>query len=100
MMDILFTNAKLIDPDARNIATGALATKNGKIAAIITDNSTLPDAAQIIDCDRKYLAPGIVDIGVKVCEPGERHTLLYGIRYAADAIGESNRMTLKFKKPV
>jgi dihydroorotase len=28
---------------------------------------------RIIDCAGKYLAPGIIDIGVKVCEPGERH---------------------------
>ena len=93
MMDILFTNAKLIDPDARNIATGALATKNGKIAAIITDNSTLPDAAQIIDCHRKYLAPGIVDIGVKVCEPGERHKESFGTAGLAAAGGVTTMVT-------
>lgn len=95
MMDILFTNAKLIDPDARNIATGALATKNGKIAAIITDNSTLPDAAQIIDCDRKYLAPGIVDIGVKVCEPGERHKESFGTAGLAAAAGGVTTMVTR-----
>ncbi|MDG1421055.1 MAG: dihydroorotase [Tateyamaria sp.] len=94
-MDILFTNAKLIDPDARNIATGALATKNGKIAAIITDNSTLPDAAQIIDCDRKYLAPGIVDIGVKVCEPGERHKESFGTAGLAAAAGGVTTMVTR-----
>ncbi|MDX1782474.1 MAG: dihydroorotase, partial [Thalassovita sp.] len=33
----------------------------------------VPDGAQVIDGRGKYLAPGIVDIGVKVCEPGERH---------------------------
>ena len=95
MMDILFTNAKLIDPDARNIATGALATKNGKIAAIITDNSTLPDAAQIIDCHRKYLAPGIVDIGVKVCEPGERHKESFGTAGLAAAAGGVTTMVTR-----
>lgn len=94
-MDILFTNAKLIDPDARNIATGALATKNGKIAAIITDNSTLPNAAQIIDCDRKYLAPGIVDIGVKVCEPGERHKESFGTAGLAAAAGGVTTMVTR-----
>ena len=95
MMDILFTNAKLIDPDARNIATGALATKNGKIAAIITDNSTLPDAAQIIDCDRQYLAPGIIDIGVKVCEPGERHKESFGTAGLAAAAGGVTTMVTR-----
>ena len=31
----------------------------------------------ILDCGGKCLAPGIVDIGVKVCEPGERHKESY-----------------------
>jgi dihydroorotase len=30
-------------------------------------------AAQVIDCGGKVLAPGIVDIGVKISEPGERN---------------------------
>jgi len=38
-------------------------------------DETHPDIAdaQLIDCGGKCLAPGIVDIGVKVSEPGERH---------------------------
>jgi len=31
----------------------------------------------VMDCGGKYLAPGIVDLGVKVCEPGERHKESY-----------------------
>ncbi|MGB0532924.1 MAG: dihydroorotase [Paracoccaceae bacterium] len=30
-------------------------------------------AERVIECNGKYLAPGLVDIGVKICEPGERH---------------------------
>ena len=33
----------------------------------------LTPSEEILDCAGKCLAPGIVDIGVKVSEPGERH---------------------------
>ena len=63
-------NARLIDPEALTDATGSLTIIDGKIAAL---NQPTPPGATIIDCHGKCLAPGIVDIGVKVGEPGERH---------------------------
>ena len=69
-MSILFKNARLIDPAARTETTGDLFVQDGVIAAI----GDTPDTAdQVVDCRGKHLAPGIVDIGVKICEPGERH---------------------------
>ena len=69
-MSILFKNARLIDPEARTETTGDLFVQDGVIAAV----GDTPDTAdQIVDCRGKHLAPGIVDIGVKICEPGERH---------------------------
>ncbi len=68
MSAILFKNARLIDPQAGTDTIGTLAIRDGKIAG-----PTGMDDAQIIDCNGKCLAPGIVDIGVKVSEPGERH---------------------------
>ncbi len=69
-MSILFKNARLIDPEARTETTGNLFVQGGVIAAI----GDMPDTAdQVVDCRGKHLAPGIVDIGVKICEPGERH---------------------------
>ena len=72
MTEILFTNARLIDPIALTDTLGALLVRDGKIVEIF---ESPPDAkgAQIIDCGGKCLAPGIIDIGVKVSEPGERH---------------------------
>ena len=67
-MRILFENARLIDPEAGTDCLGALTIENG----IIVENNDEP-ADQTIDCRGKCLAPGIVDIGVKVSEPGERH---------------------------
>jgi dihydroorotase len=45
---------------------GSLTIKHGRISA---EDTTAP----AYDGQGKYLAPGIVDIGTKVCEPGERH---------------------------
>lgn len=68
-MTLTLTNAQLIDPEAGEIRPGSLLIENGAIAAI----GTVEPRGEIIDCAGKYLAPGIVDIGVKLGEPGERH---------------------------
>ena len=68
MTDLLFTNARLIDPEKGSDVVGTLGVVDGRIVA-----AQGMDGATQIDCDGKCLAPGIVDIGVKVSEPGERH---------------------------
>lgn len=70
-----FTNARLIDPAVLTDEIGWLTIENGTITARGTGT---PPAAQTkagdtVDCGGKCLAPGIVDLGVKVSEPGERH---------------------------
>ena len=65
---LLFRNARLIDPEKGTDHIGTLAVSGGVIAG-----PQGMDGAEVIDCDGKCLAPGIVDIGVKVSEPGERH---------------------------
>ena len=69
-MTLHLTNARLIDPEALTDAPGSLTLHNGLIAAI---NQPAPKSATIIDCGGFPLAPGIVDWGVKIGEPGERH---------------------------
>ncbi len=85
-MTLTFTNARLIDPEAGEVFDGALSVENGKITAV-SANVSPPEGAQIIDCGGKYLAPGIVDLGVKVCEPGERHKESYRSAGLAAAAG-------------
>ncbi|MDP2063512.1 MAG: dihydroorotase [Phaeovulum sp.] len=70
MTTLHFANARLIDPEALTDAPGSLSVSGGHIAAI---SGTAPKGARVIDCGGKCLAPGIVDWGVKVGEPGERH---------------------------
>ena len=69
-MTLHFINARLIDPEALTDGPGTLTLDKGRITAI---NGPAPKAATVIDCGGHCLAPGIVDIGVKIGEPGERH---------------------------
>ena len=94
-MTLHFINAKLIDPEAGQIVTGTLSIANGKISQISTDMAPLPEQAQTIDCNGKYLAPGIVDLGVKVCEPGERHKESYRSAGLAAAAGGVTTMVTR-----
>ncbi|MCP3882416.1 MAG: amidohydrolase family protein [Sulfitobacter sp.] len=72
-MTLHFINAQLIDPEAGTVTRGTIRVEDGKIAAVLDDTAPIAGDAQVVDCRGKYLAPGIVDLGVKVCEPGERH---------------------------
>ncbi len=89
MTETLFTNARLIDPEAGTDATGWLLVRSGRIAASGEGSPQGTDGppAQIVDCGGLCLAPGIVDIGVKVCEPGERHKESYRSAGMAAAAG-------------
>lgn len=84
-MKLVFSNAILVDPEARTSEQGWLAVEDGKI----TDQGKVnpPEGDQKIDCHGCCLAPGIVDLGVKVCEPGERHKESYRSAGAAAAAG-------------
>ncbi|WP_170762145.1 dihydroorotase [Ruegeria lacuscaerulensis] len=86
MSNLIFTNARLIDPETGTDSTGWLHVTEDRIAA--RGESEAPDTgAQVIDCGGHCLAPGIVDIGVKVCEPGERHKESYKSAGLAAAAG-------------
>jgi len=68
MTNALIHNARLIDPEAGTETSGWLRIEGGRIAEI----GAGPRSGDI-DCGGLCLAPGIVDVGVKVGEPGERH---------------------------
>ncbi|NEY90823.1 dihydroorotase [Tabrizicola oligotrophica] len=65
-----FENARLIDPEAGTDSLGSLTVDQGRIVAL---NGPAPKGATVTDCGGACLAPGIVDWGVKIGEPGERH---------------------------
>ncbi|MCB5410992.1 dihydroorotase [Pseudogemmobacter faecipullorum] len=65
-----FTNARLINPETLSDAPGSLTVVDG----VIREACKKPaKGAVVIDCGGKCLAPGIIDWGVKIGEPGERH---------------------------
>nr|WP_223115768.1 dihydroorotase [Paracoccus amoyensis] len=69
----MFQNARLIDPEAQTDSTGSLLVRDGLIEGISGAQEAAPEGATIVDCDGKALAPGLIDWGVKIGEPGERH---------------------------
>ena len=94
MTATLIHNARLIDPEGDAVSPGALLIEGGKITEILTQGIVFEDmfrarniAPERIDAGNAFLAPGIVDIGVKVGEPGERHKESYGSAGQAAAAG-------------
>ena len=73
MTATLFANARIIDPVALTDAPGCVLVVDVLIHAVTGLDATPPVGAKIVDCGGMCLAPGIIDIGVKVSEPGERH---------------------------
>ncbi|MDR9428386.1 MAG: dihydroorotase [Salibaculum sp.] len=71
-MKTLIENARLIDPEAGTETPGAVLVEAGCIRDVITGDTAGIEAVRV-DAGGACLAPGIVDIGVKVSEPGERH---------------------------
>ncbi len=69
-MTLHLTNARLIDPEGLTDRPGTITLDNGVIVGI---DAPAPKSADLFDCGGFVLAPGIVDIGVKIGEPGERH---------------------------
>ncbi|MDW3117580.1 MAG: dihydroorotase [Roseovarius pacificus] len=94
MTTTLLTNARLIDPEQDTEASGWLLIENGAIAATGA-GAERPKADKVVDCGGKCLAPGIVDIGVKVCEPGERHKESYRSAGLAAAAGGVTTMVTR-----
>ncbi|TJZ84884.1 dihydroorotase [Paracoccus hibiscisoli] len=72
-MDLIFRNARLIDPEAQTDDLGSLRVTDGLIAGRGAPEEPSPEGATVIDCRGRALAPGLIDWGVKIGEPGERH---------------------------
>ncbi|SFD91209.1 dihydroorotase [Roseivivax sediminis] len=100
MTPVLIANARLIDPEAGEVREGAVLIEDGRIAEVF--DTPAPDVSEDRvpakarrDARGKCLAPGIVDIGVKVCEPGERHKESYKTAGDAAAAGGVTTMVTR-----
>ncbi|MFN3954515.1 MAG: dihydroorotase [Pararhodobacter sp.] len=69
-MTLHFTNVRLIDPEAGTDLPGSLSIEGGRIVA---RDGAARQGAEVVDGGGRCLAPGIVDWGVQVGEPGARH---------------------------
>jgi len=67
--DKLYINARLLDPATAMDKIGQIMTRGGKIADIGAE-ITVPEDAEIIDCQGKCLCPGLIDMRVFVGIPG------------------------------
>jgi dihydroorotase len=103
-MNVRFINARLINPETGTDALGELTVSSGVITSVSTqdtDNKQNQFRGEtsgpeiVIDCGGKCLAPGIIDIGVKVCEPGERHKESYRSAGLAAAAGGVTTMVTR-----
>ena len=92
---ITFINARVIDPKAKIETSGAFTVNDGLIEK--RDGGI---EGKVIDCEGMCLAPGIVDIGVKICEPGEKHKESFrSASNAAAAGGVTSLVTRPDTKP-
>jgi dihydroorotase len=91
-MTLHFQNARLINPEAGTDDLGSLTVHGGLISAL---NTPAPEGATIIDCGGDCLAPGIVDWGVKIGEPGERHKESFRSAGLAAAAGGVTTMIVR-----
>ena len=83
-------NATLVDPEGDYQGLGSLTVENGLIRSV-----NGPSLGKEIDCKEAFLAPGIIDMGVKICEPGERHKESFKSAGAAAAAGGITTMVTR-----
>jgi dihydroorotase len=71
----VYVNARIVDPASATDIKGALVAEGGVIRdfgpALFKDAP--PFDCEIVDCEGKVLAPGLVDMRVQLREPGEEH---------------------------
>lgn len=91
-MILHFQNARLIDPEAQTDEIGSLTIRDGQIEAV---NADAPEGAELVDCGGKCLAPGLIDWGVKIGEPGERHKESFRSAGLAAAAGGVTTMIVR-----
>ena len=85
-MSTALVNARIIDPETLTEMPGTVIISGTRIVDVLPTG--IPFTADTeIECNGKCLAPGIIDIGVKVSEPGERQKESFATAGRAAAAG-------------
>ncbi len=86
---LVLTNARIIDPANNVDEAGAVVIQDGTILAAGAEalNQGAPDGSKIVDCHGAVAAPGLIDMGVSVGEPGAEHRETLESASRAAAIG-------------
>ena len=100
---VAYINARLLDPASGLDAPGALVTDGDLIADVGAKlfTESPPAGIDIVDCEGKCLAPGLVDMRVQLREPGEEHKeTIESASLAASAGGVTAMVCLPNTDPV
>ncbi len=86
---LVLKNARVIDPASNIDEAGSVIVNNGVIVAAGENahNQGAPEDAKIIDCKGAVVAPGLIDMGVSVGEPGAEHRETLESASQAAAVG-------------
>jgi len=79
---IILQSGRLLDPVTKTDETGDLWIKDG---VLVSAEQPIPETAQLIDVQGKWVVPGLIDMHVHLREPGEEYkeTIESGTRAAA-----------------
>ncbi len=100
---VAYLNARLLDPACNLDEVGGLLTQGETIVDYgrHVRRGSVPEDAEIVDCEGQCLAPGLVDIRVQLREPGEEHKgTLASAGRAATAGGITSMVCLPNTNPV
>ncbi|TWU33318.1 dihydroorotase [Novipirellula artificiosorum] len=70
MSDLLIENGRLVDPSQGIDRIARLLILDGRVAAIDPSDDEIPSHCHSIDASGRIVAPGLVDLGVELREPG------------------------------
>ncbi len=85
-MNILIKNGHLLDPKSGLDAVGDLTITNGKITALGQSQQGF-QANKVIDATGCWVIPGLIDLNVRLGEPGGEHAHLLASELAAAGAG-------------
>ena len=99
--DILFHNARIVDPAQDIDIAGGILVQNGKITAVEAGLNTAPEGTEIVNCGGKLICPGLIDMRVFTGEPGAEHReTLATASHAAAAGGVTTMICMPDTNPV